>query len=82
MLSYRLTSAFTNSPEFQLERMLMVFHSAALRQQEGWLQNSRDAEIAGLNQSIALIAKKEKGLKHWQGVFDYYENDGEDSETL
>lgn len=51
----------------------------ALRQQEDWLENSRNMEVEGLKRHNLELSKKEKGLARWQSLVEYYENEGEDS---
>jgi hypothetical protein len=62
----------------EIEKRFEDQHTA-LRQQEDWLQTSRDAEVEGLKRSTLELSKKEKGLVRWQGIVEYYDNDGEDS---
>ena len=61
----------------EIEKRFDEQHTA-LRQQEDWLQTSRDAEVEGLKRSSLELSKKEKGLVRWQGIVEYYDNDGED----
>jgi hypothetical protein len=51
---------------------------ASLRQQEESLQKEKETEHEILKKNTLELSRKEKGLVRWEGIVDYYENEGED----